>query len=188
MANTKVTALSAITAAAGTDVLYIVSDPGGTPASKKITVTNLLQSAPVGATKFSVYAAGTAYSLTNTAAALNFGTTDPSITITAAGTYLIVGRVRLDYNAATFAAVRTATLKFRRTNNTAADLTGGTTAFKTQIITTLTFTAGVIPLPPVIYTTTNTDDAVTIFGSVDVVPTAGSFDAVEADIVAVRIY
>ena len=188
MADTKLTGLAAITSAVGTDIVYVVSDPGGTPASKKISVTNLLASAPVGAAKFSVYAAGTAYSLTNTAAALNFGTTDPVITIDTAGTYLIMGNVRLDLNGATFAAVRTATVKFRRTNNTAADLTGGTTASKTPIVTTLSHTMATIPLPPVIYTTANTDDAITIFGDVSVVPSAGSLDAVEASIVAVRIY
>lgn len=40
MANTKLTALTAITSASADDVLYIVDDPGGTPASKKITKAN----------------------------------------------------------------------------------------------------------------------------------------------------
>jgi hypothetical protein len=39
----------------------------------------------------------------------------------------------------------------------------------------------------VLYTTTNTDDAIALFGSLDVVPSAGSLDAVEASIVAVRL-
>lgn len=138
-------------------------------------------------TTYSIYAAGTAYQLTNTPALLNFGTTDPAITLTQAGTYLISGRIRLDYNAATFAAVRTATLKFRRTNNTAADLTNGTTALKTQIITTLTYTAGIVPMPQLIYTTANTNDVIELWGSLDTVPSAGSFDAVEADIQCVKI-
>ena len=188
MADSDVPTLGAITAAAGTDIVYVVSDPGGTPLDKKITVTNLLASAPVGAAKFATYAVGTAYVLTDTAAALDFGTTDPSITINVAGTYLILGRVRLDYNGATFAAVRTVTVKLRRTNNTAADLTGGSTAFKTGIVTTVSNTMATIPLPPVVYTTTNTDDIITIFGDVSVAPTAGSLDAVQADVVAVRIY
>jgi hypothetical protein len=42
MADTKVTALTALSTAAGTDILYIVDDPGGSPASKKITVDDLL--------------------------------------------------------------------------------------------------------------------------------------------------
>lgn len=138
-------------------------------------------------TTYSIYASGTAYQLTNTPALLNFGTTDPTLTLTQAGTYLISGRVRLDYNAATFAAVRTATLKFRRTNNTAADLNNGTTALKTQIITTLTYTAGIIPMPQLIYTTANTTDVIELWGSLDTTPSAGSFDAIEADIQCVRI-
>lgn len=135
-----------------------------------------------------VYAAGTAYALTNTAAALDFGTTDPSKVINKAGTYLLFPRVNLKYNAATFAASRTVTLKLRRTNNTAADLSNGSMTALTDIITTKTYTFGAFNLPPVIYTTTNLDDAITIFGDVSVVPTAGSLDAVEASIVAVRLY
>ena len=42
MADTKTSDLAAITAAAFADVLQIVDDPGGTPASKQITVGDLL--------------------------------------------------------------------------------------------------------------------------------------------------
>lgn len=135
-----------------------------------------------------VNAAGTAYSLTATPAALTFGTTSPTIVIDKAGTYLIVARVNLKYNGATFAASRTATLKLRRTNNTAADLTGGTTALATDIVTTKTFTFSAGMLPPIIYTTSQTTDSISIFGSLDVVPTAGSLDATEANIVVVRLF
>lgn len=41
MADTKTTALTALTAPAGEDLLYTVDDPSGTPTSKKITVANL---------------------------------------------------------------------------------------------------------------------------------------------------
>ena len=136
----------------------------------------------------SVYATGTAYALTNSSAALDFGTTDPSLTLSKPGTWLIFGRVNLKYNAATFAASRTVTIKLRRTNNTAADLTSGSTTFLTDIITTLTYTAGVLTIQPVLYSTTNSNDAITIFGDVGVVPTAGSLDATEASIVAIRLY
>lgn len=135
----------------------------------------------------SVYAAGTAYSLTNTAALIDFGTTDPSLTITAAGTWLIFARVMYDYNAATFAASRTVTTKLRRTNNTAADLTNGSSAWDTEIITTLSYTARIHELAPIIYTTANNDDVIQLWGSVNTVPSAGSLDAVEASIVALRI-
>lgn len=134
-----------------------------------------------------VYAAGTAYQLTNSAAALTFGTTSPSLTLTKPGTYLLLARVRADYNAATFAAVRTLSFKLRRTNNTAADVTGAATSFLTQIITILSFSAGSIVVPPALYTTTRTDDAITIFGSVNTLPTAGTVDVTEAEIIAIPI-
>jgi len=133
----------------------------------------------------SVHAAGTAYSLTNVAALLDFGTTDSTLVITAPGTWLILTRVRYDYNAATFAAVRTVTTALRRTNNTAADVISS--AWKTDIITTLTYTAHFQVLPPVLYTTANSDDILQLWASVNTVPSAGSLDAVEAEIVCVKI-
>lgn len=135
--------------------------------------------------RFATYAAGTAYSLTTSAVLLNFGTTDPQIVITTPGTYMLMARVRLDYNGATFAASRTVTLKIRRTNNTAGDIIS--TVFKTRVTTTESATAGVIALPLFIYTTNNSDDALEIRGSVSTVPSAGSLDAVEAELIAVRV-
>lgn len=40
-ADSKVTALTESTTVADADVIYIVDDPGGTPASRKMTVVNL---------------------------------------------------------------------------------------------------------------------------------------------------
>lgn len=42
MANTKLKDLAAITAPSLDDIVYIVDDPLGTPASKKITIADLL--------------------------------------------------------------------------------------------------------------------------------------------------
>lgn len=142
---------------------------------------------PVSNTTIVGTASGTTYSLTNTAALVDFGTTDPSITLNVAGTYLLMARARVDYNAATFAAVRTATLKLRRTNNTAADVTGTSSSFLTSIITLLSFTASTIILPPVIYTTALTSDIIQLWGSIDTVPSAGSIDITEANVVAIRL-
>ena len=41
MADTKISALTAMTTAVGTDILPIVDDPGGTPVTQKITLANL---------------------------------------------------------------------------------------------------------------------------------------------------
>lgn len=134
------------------------------------------------------YSAGTVYSLTATSAALDFGTTDPAIVLNKAGTYMIQGRVNLQYTGATFAASRTVTLKLRRTNNTPADLTNGTSTLATAIVTTVTATFMIVQLPPVIYTTTVLTDAITIFGDVSVVPSAGNLQAMAASVIATRLY
>lgn len=149
----------------------------------------MINSGPLalGNTAYDAYAAGTAYSLTATPAGVVLGTTSPSITILVPGTYRIRGRVLLQNNGATFAANRTITLKFRRTNNTAGDLTNGSMTVLSGIITIITGPGGVVVLPEVVYTTTNADDVITIFGDVSVVPTAGSLDVVGGSIHAVRV-
>lgn len=140
----------------------------------------------LGANQKSVVAAGTVYSLTNSAAAVTFGTTSPSITLDQAGTYLIIATANLLYNAATMVAVRTVTAKLRRTNNTAADLTGMTTAIKGDIITLLTRSMPGVKLIGV-YTTTAVDDVISLFASMDTVPSAGTLDVTEANIIAIRL-
>lgn len=140
----------------------------------------------VGSTK-TAYGVGTVYSLTNTAAAVDLGTTDPAIVIDAAGTYLVMGQVNLTYTGATVVA-ETATLKVRRTNNTAADLSP-VVVLDLPVSTTLTHSYGVVQIPPFIYTTTATDDAITIFGNVSAALGAGTIDvtAIGTSLVAVRI-
>lgn len=134
----------------------------------------------------SVFSAGTVYSLTTTAALLDFGTTDPSVTINKAGTYLLMARVNLQNTGATYLNSRTVTLKVRRTNNTAADITNGTIALGTRVITAQTGTMEDSAWQT-LYTTTNTDDILQLWGSISTVPSAGSLDATEASIVAVRV-
>ena len=134
----------------------------------------------------SAYSSGSVYSLTDTAAALVFGTTSPTITLGAAGTYLITATALLIYNAVTFAAVRDILLKLRRTNNTAGDLANSSITLKTDILTLITGTA-VTPTWQTVYTTATSGDVISIFGSVSVVPTAGSLDATSASLVAIRL-
>jgi hypothetical protein len=137
---------------------------------------------------FTAYSAGTVYSLTNTAALLTFGTTSPSITLTEAGTYLILSGANYKLNGSTFAANQTITTKVRRTNNTAADLTGATDAITCPIVTTITTHAGTSRVPSVIYTTTKTTDILQVFGSVGTVPSAGTVDCTSAFIIAIKLF
>lgn len=138
----------------------------------------------------SKYGSGTAHTITGASfAAVTFGTSGAQqVTITTAGTWAFYARARVDYTGATFAAVRTVSFKLRRTNNTAGDVTNAATAFKTEIITTLTYTALDVVFPPVQYVTANVDDVIQMQVAIDTDPTAGSIDIVEADIVAVFLH
>lgn len=133
------------------------------------------------------YGVGTAYSLTNTQAAINLGTTDPVIVVDVPGTYLIQAQAHLSRAGATVVA-ETASIKVRRTNNTPADLSPAP-VIDLPVSTTLTDTLGLFVIPPFIYRTANINDALSIFGAVSAALGAGTIDvtALGTSIVAVRL-
>lgn len=136
----------------------------------------------------SVYASGTAYDLTGTAAAIDFGTTDPSLTLPLSGNYLIFSRATVAFSGATFAGNETMTLKLRRTNNTASDVTGASSTQTLPIITTQTNSFGTVVLPPVLYSTQNGNDAIAMYGALSDLPGAGDVQVTEAEIIAIRLF
>lgn len=135
------------------------------------------------------YGTGTAYTLTTTSAKVTFGTTSPSITIPAAGTYLIFPNIKLEYVGLTLAVTRTAAFKLRRTNNTAADLSNATANFNAPAIAIAqNGTAGDVDINPIIYTTSNNNDVVEIWGSISGATLTGTMQVGDASIIAIRIY
>lgn len=137
------------------------------------------------------YGSGTAHTITGAAfAAVVFGTSGTQeITLTTAGTWLLQARARVDFVAATFAAVRTVSFKNRRTNNTAGDVANSATAFKTPLSgAALTYTALDVVFPPVTYATANVNDVLQMQVAIDTDPGAGSVQIVEADIVATYLH
>lgn len=167
---------------------------GNLSADRTLTITPGQGLAVVGgllrtvAEVVTVYATGTVYTLTNAAAECVFGTISPSLVIDSAGTWLIRARARVDSTASTLAATRTVTLLLRRTNNTAADLAGSPLAVKTPITAGGTFAILAGNLPEIVYTTTNANDIIQLYGLIDTVPTGGTVQVMEASIVAVRLY
>lgn len=170
-------------AAIGEPNLGSANNPFGTIYANEVIATTL-----VSDDVYAAYAAGTAYTLTATSAAVDFGTTDPSITITKAGTYLLLASATVQLVGATFGANQAVTIKARRTNNTAADVTNATASMGTGVRTTITEGLGVIQLPAVLYTTTAITDVVTLFGDVAATPSVGSIQVTAASIIAVRLY
>jgi hypothetical protein len=138
-------------------------------------------------TNYTKYASGTAYSLTASSAALDFGTTDPLDTLVVGGTYFITSRVLANYAGATFAAGDTVEFNLYRTNNTPGVIANSTTDLCVPILTTATYTIGSISLPGVIYTAT-AGDILTLYGKVYTAPGAGNVNVTEASIVAIKLY
>jgi hypothetical protein len=171
---------------ANTDILVLVDVSDTTQSAagstKSITRQNLIDPNNLAA-----YAAGTVYTLTNSVAKVDFGTTDPGVTVNAAGVYRLMARILVKYNAATFAANQTLTLKIRRTNNTAADITNTTTVRTLPIVTAITDSMEIL-VPVVFYTTTNTNDAIELHAGLSAAPGAGSLTVEEASIIAERVY
>lgn len=137
--------------------------------------TPLINGVAIGTT-YAGYGTGTNYTLTNTQAAIANGTTSAAITILEPGTYLVDASVHLDRVGATVVA-ETASYKVRRTNNTAADLSA-VPVLDLPVSTTLTDTLGIYRVPPFLYTTANSNDALTLFGAVSATLGAGTIQAV----------
>jgi len=130
-----------------------------------------------------VYATGTAYTLTAAFADLNFGTIDPTITFATTGKYAIRAAVMTAFVGATFVASRQ--LQFKLRANATTDLTSSLTVQETGDQTTSTVGRS-IPLQEVIYDAT-AGDVVTIQGLVSVLPSAGTATVAMASIIAVPI-
>lgn len=130
---------------------------------------------------------GAGYTFTATTNTITVAGSSVTVTLTAAGTYLLFGEANLVYNAATFAANQFITLAIYRQNNTPGVVPNAFIQGRTRIITTITDEAGYYEIPVVVYTTANTTDVLSFHGSVSVIPSAGSLQASRASLLAVRI-
>jgi hypothetical protein len=137
---------------------------------------------------YAAYLTGTAYTMTNSAAAIVGGTTSPTITLPAAGTYFIYSDLDMNEVGATYTGGQTATLEFYRTNNTPGVLTSSPAIFTFPPITTQTASAATMNVHGLIYTTTNSNDVVTVYGVLSATPSAGSITISGGGIYALRLY
>ncbi len=165
-----------------------IQDQGRMDLSGVINSTGVLtNNVPLGLS-VSTYSASGTYSFTTTSATIAIGTSSSTITIPNPGTYRINAMANLRYTGATFAANQFVTLNLYRQNNTPGVVANSQTQEETQIsVGALTNQFGQFSLPDIIYTTTNSNDILSLHGSISATPGAGSFDATEANILAIRI-
>ncbi len=133
-------------------------------------------------------AAGTAYTLTATSAAVAFGTTSPIITFSNAGTYWVSCDIQYSYVGSTFAANRQFDAKLRRTNNTPADVSGSTFSEFVPVMTTITNAGPHTHIGPVLYSTAGTTDTIQVFADISTLPSAGTVTVSACTITAMRAF
>lgn len=169
--------------------LMTVTNNAGSGATLNPTTRVLNVPPPAGVSNTAAYSAGTVYTLTTTSQKVDFGTTDPVVTIPSPGTYLIFTNIKLEANGLTLAVARQSDFKLRRTNNTAADIPNAVTNFKSPILSVAqNGTAGDVDIPVVKYTTTNSNDVLELWGSISGTTLTGTMTVGEASVVAVKIY
>lgn len=134
-----------------------------------------------------VVATGTVYTLTTSFANVDFGTTDPVLTIANAGTYSIYVDVQTSLVTAT-TTTQSVSYKLRRTNNTAADLTGSTFGNPLPVATVGSPLGPSTHIGPIKYTTTNTNDSLTVQGAISGALGAGTATVSACTITAIRAY
>lgn len=131
------------------------------------------------------YAAGTAYTLTTTPAAVALGTVGTSFPAPLTGSFILFSRANVKLNAATFIASQEITIKVR--NVTAgADIPNALTSLGTGTITTLTKDLGAFGLSIVTFTASK-NDVISLFASVASLPSAGTVTISEADVFALAV-
>ncbi|MES2287545.1 MAG: hypothetical protein V4547_17760 [Bacteroidota bacterium] len=176
----------------GSNTINTVILPSGTTYTSgtaiSISGSTITNTAPNATNTTSGYATGTVYNLTTTSAKVTFGTSSPSATITTAGTYLILSNLKIEYASLTTLGAAVCNFKLRRTNNTATDLSNASTNFNVPTLTALTQTAGDADIQPIIYTTSNNDDVIEMWGNRGANVTLGNIQVGEASIVIIRLY
>jgi hypothetical protein len=132
--------------------------------------------------------AGTAYPFTNSNAQVAFGTTNVTLTLTKAGTYLLVARIHVVMASATYSTSQNFNVHVERTNNTPSSLTQPAITFTMPIMSTTTSQSvffGYLGLGT--YTTANTNDILDLFASVTGLPNTGALNLASAQLMALQI-
>jgi len=132
-----------------------------------------------------VYASGTAHSIDNVDEAIDFGTTDPSLKLTAPGRYLILSRVSLVYDTAT-AAGEVITIKLVN-DTTGVDVSDCATTITLGAGVALAGPLGSYNLPAVTLVVDNDNTEISLHALVSADLAVGTIDVTEAEIVALKV-
>lgn len=155
-----------------------------------ITTTGNINNAGVfygsALTSYTSFASGTPWVLTTTTQEMKFGTSNTSITLTNSGNYVVMGGATIQENGATFASGANVTLQIYRKNNTSGNISNATVIVEAPVmVSALNQTLGVVSFPPTLYITSNTNDIITMNGSISASPGAGNVTVKSANLLLI---
>lgn len=134
-----------------------------------------------------LYLAASATSLTSALTAGDAAiTSGPSLVLTQPGRYILTAIISTDFSGATYAANQVATMHLQRTNNTPAAVADSSETVMLPVMTTATLAGPTVTIGPVFYTTSNTDDALSVYALLSATPSVGSVRVTGARIMATR--
>ncbi len=151
--------------------------------------TQFVFGAPPGAGQvyFVGSSGGTGFTIPASQGNVVFGTTSPTVTLTSPGTYSITGAMSYGPNGCTSTNQTAVYLGVKRTNNTAAVLANRAVG-GFEVLTGVTGIMGTGPIMPMVYTTTNSDDILTLVANYTGTITVGSLVSNDAVIMAVKLF
>jgi hypothetical protein len=110
----------------------------------------------------------------------------PTLTIDQPGTYSLSSNVTTSLGAATLSAYTSAKCWLYRTNNTPGAISNADSLITLPSMTTVSVLGPTIAIPPVSYTTANSDDAIQVYCSISANPGAGEVDVTSVYMLGVR--
>lgn len=164
------------------------NDGNATPGTPVPAYSVAVLSANAGQTNitYSAYSGGTNYTLTTSNAPMTFSSSNPSITLGIPGKYLLLANFTIGGNNVTTGVQVEIQAGMTRQNNTPTSL-GLYDVLSVPPQTAFVGNYGVTQLLPLIYTTANSNDIITINGLRVGAVVSGSFEVGNAGIVAVKL-
>jgi hypothetical protein len=173
------TANTLVGVAGGTNTQSVTVSTGLTLSGSTLSVTSGTYAGQTPS--INTIATGTVYNLTNSYAAITFGTTSPTATLPSTGKWMVFANIQTAYAGATFAGLQNESFKIRRTNNTAADLTDSIRSQDLAVVTTLTEAGPSVMIGPIYYNGTS-GDVLSVFGTVSAAPSVGNMTVTDCSI------
>ncbi len=130
---------------------------------------------------------GNPFNVTSVATQVNVNSTPIQLTLNASGTWMIIAGTTANYIGATVDTPNYYILNLVRTNNSPGTLSTGSAVLLMEAGTTMTKGLGNLITSAAIYETTNSNDTIALYGSVQANASAGLIQVVGSSMTALKV-